>query len=166
MGMVPTNVQRNLKGVAGVHFVVAQLSLRGFVALPTTRNLKSFDIVAFRDVARMVFIQVKSTDRSKSGWPVFTVPADGTWQDALTQSVSLGTNFYVFVELPNASRTEPGYYIVPSQDVAQMLHQDLTDWLTRRGKETPGRQLLAWGYGGVKPAAIAKYRDKWEILDD
>ncbi len=44
--MMGKNTDKNLKGIAGVHFVVAQLSLKGLVVLPTTRNLKSFDVVA------------------------------------------------------------------------------------------------------------------------
>ncbi len=46
--MPAKSLDKSLKGAAGVHFVVAQLSLRGFVALPTIRNLKAFDVVAFQ----------------------------------------------------------------------------------------------------------------------
>ena len=49
---------KNTKGAAGVHLVVAQLSLKGYVALPTTRNLKSVDIVAFNEALdRFAFIR-------------------------------------------------------------------------------------------------------------
>ncbi len=59
---------KNTKGIAGVHLVVAQLSLKGYVALPTTRNLKSVDIVVFdKDLIHFTFLQVKSTDKPKSG---------------------------------------------------------------------------------------------------
>ncbi len=160
------SLDKNLKGVAGVHFVVAQLSLRGFVALPTTRNLKSFDIVAFQhDLPKAVFIQVKSTDRAKGGWPVYTIPSDEGWQDHLKKAVSLGGNFFfIFVELPIIDKGEPSFYIVPSCDVADMLIQDITGWLGTHKESKPAKQLLAWGYGGLKPDIREKYQDKWELL--
>jgi len=159
-------LDKSLKGAAGVHFVVAQLSLRGFVALPTTRNLKSFDIVAFQqDLSKVVFLQVKSTDQPKGGWPVYTIPSDEHWQDNLKKSVSLGDNFfYIFVELPTGDKTEPFFYIVPSRDVADMLIQDITQWLGKHEKSKPAKQLLAWSYGGLKPETREKYQNKWELL--
>ena len=158
--------ERSLKGVAGVHFVVAQLSLRGFVALPTTRNLKSFDIVAFQqDLSKVVFLQIKSTDRPKSGWPVYTIPADENWQEYLKKAISLGDNFlFIFVELPTADNGEPSFYIVPSRDVADMLIQDITEWLDKHKKSKPARQLLAWGYGGLRHEIKERYQNNWGLL--
>lgn len=38
-------VTKTLLGIAGVHFVVSELSLRGLVALPTIRNTAGIDIL-------------------------------------------------------------------------------------------------------------------------
>jgi hypothetical protein len=164
--MTAESLDKSLKGVAGVHFVVAQLSLRGFVALPTTRNLKSFDVVAFQqDISKAVFLQVKSTDQPKSGWPVYTIPADENWQDHLRKSVSLGDSFFfIFVELPTGDKAEPSFYIVPSREVADMLIQDITGWLDKHKKSKPAKQLLAWSYGGPKYETKEKYQNKWGLL--
>jgi hypothetical protein len=79
--MKSTSFQKNAKGAAGVHFVVAELSMRGYVALPTTRNLKSVDVVAFNEhLNRFAFIQVKSTDKPKGGWPVHSIKKEDGWE--------------------------------------------------------------------------------------
>ena len=164
--MPAKSLDKSLKGAAGVHFVVAQLSLRGFVALPTTRNIKSFDIVAFQqDLSKVVFLQIKSTDRPKSGWPVYTIPADENWQEYLKKAISLGDNFFfIFVELPTADKGEPSFYIVPSCDVADMLIQDITEWLDKHKKSKPAKQLLAWGYGGLRHEIKETYQNNWGLL--
>jgi len=163
--MLSKHLEKNLKGVAGVHFVVAQLSLRGFVALPTIRNIKSFDIIAFQpNLSKVFFLQVKSTDKPKSGWPVYTVPRNENWQKDLKKSVSLGNNsFYIFVELPIRDRLEPDFYIVPSRDVVDMLIK-LVIRAWQREKPQPAKHLLAWGYGGLEPEIKKKYRNRWELL--
>jgi hypothetical protein len=164
--MPAKSLDKSLKGAAGVHFVVAQLSLQGFVALPTTRNLKAFDIVAFQqDLSKVVFLQVKSTDRPKDGWLVYTIPADENWQDHLKKSVSLGDNFFfVFVELPTGDKAGPSFYIVPSREVTDMLIQNMNELLDKKKKLKPGKQRLAWGYRGLKPEIKEKYQNKWGLL--
>jgi hypothetical protein len=151
--MSAKSLDKNLKGVAGVHFVVAQLSLRGFVALPTTRNLKSFDIVAFKpdNPSDTIFLQVKSTDRPKGGWPVYTIPTNSKWEnnskweELVKESVFLGKKFfYIFVKLPTICKDskeepEPSFYIVSSNDVAEMLIKDTTDWLDKHKNSKPAR---------------------------
>ena len=41
-----TRASGSLSGVAGVHFVVGELSRLGFIALPTVKNTKDVDIIA------------------------------------------------------------------------------------------------------------------------
>lgn len=64
---------RNLSliGVADVHYVASELSLRGMIALPTIRNTAGMDIVVLHpDLDFHAELQVK-TSRSKVGfWPV------------------------------------------------------------------------------------------------
>ena len=160
------NFAKNTKGAAGVHLVVAQLSLGGYVALPTTRNLKSVDIVAFNeDLSRFAFIQVKSTDKPKGGWPVCTIRKEEGWEEDVHQALCLGRRFfYVFVSLPNASQAQPAYCVVPSVDVSQMIVDGTKRWLAGKPGRKAERQLCAWEYGGPRPEVIRKYQDKWEHL--
>jgi len=58
-----------LIGIAGVHYVAAELSRRGLVALPTIRNTAAYDIiVATPDGKRHANIQVKTSQRRANFW--------------------------------------------------------------------------------------------------
>jgi hypothetical protein len=158
---------KNTKGVAGVHLVVAQLSLKGYVALPTTRNLKSVDIVAFNEkLNRFAFIQVKTTDTPKRGWPCHKIRKEDGWEVDLRHALDLGERFfYVFVSLPTASQPQPAYYVVPSAEVAEMIACRAKQWLNGKPDRKAEGQLCVWEYGGPQKAeVIAKYEDKWEFL--
>jgi hypothetical protein len=62
-----------LIGAAGVHFVVSELSLRGFIALPTIRNTAGMDIVAVHPNGEWhANIQVKTSRSKVSFWPIGT----------------------------------------------------------------------------------------------
>ena len=53
-----------LVGIAGVHYVAAELSRRGLIALPTIRNTAGYDIiVATPDGTRHANIQVKTSQK-------------------------------------------------------------------------------------------------------
>jgi hypothetical protein len=58
-------INRNLTGIAGVHHVVSELSRRGLIALPTTRNTAAYDIIVTTvDGKKHANIQVKTTQRN------------------------------------------------------------------------------------------------------
>ena len=56
-------IATNLTGEAGAHFVACELSRRGAMVLPTTRNTKGFDLVCLNSDGREFFavVQVKSS---------------------------------------------------------------------------------------------------------
>ena len=56
-----------LIGIAGVHYVASELSRRGLVALPTTRNVAGYDIVVVTpDGRHHANIQVKTSSKRAS----------------------------------------------------------------------------------------------------
>lgn len=60
----------DLIGVAGVHFVVSELTLRGLVALPTIRNTAGIDIlVSEAGGGGHASLQVKSSLKPVKFWP-------------------------------------------------------------------------------------------------
>jgi len=60
-----------LIGIAGVHFVVADLSRRGMVALPTVRNTAGYDIVVLNpEGTKHATIQVKTSLNRVSFFPM------------------------------------------------------------------------------------------------
>lgn len=60
-----------LVGIAGVHYVVSELSRRGLVALPTVKNTAAYDIVALNaEGTRHANIQVKASSKRAMFFPM------------------------------------------------------------------------------------------------
>jgi hypothetical protein len=80
--------ETSLVGAAGVHMVVAELSLRGLIALPTIRNTAGVDvIVSNRTATWHANLQVKTSRSRVTFWPIGAKYTE--W---------VGTNnFYVFL---------------------------------------------------------------------
>ena len=58
-----------LIGIAGVHYVVSELSMRGLIALPTIRNTAGYDIiVATSDGKHHKNLQVKASSKRVTFW--------------------------------------------------------------------------------------------------
>jgi len=69
--MKKPRVPSALIGIAGVHYVVAELSRRGLIALPTTRNTAGYDIIVTTpDGEKHANIQVKTSQDKVTGWLV------------------------------------------------------------------------------------------------
>jgi len=72
--------------------------------------------------------------------------------------------FYVCVALPTKMQPVPAFYIVPSEDVAEMIICGTRKWLQGKAGRKAERQLFAWEYGGPHAEIVAKYQNKWELL--
>ena len=69
--MTKRTVSNALVGIAGVHYVAAELSRRGLIALPTIRNTAGYDIiVATADGRKHANIQVKTSLKEARFWPM------------------------------------------------------------------------------------------------
>src|SRR5438045_3779537 len=69
--MTVRTVSNALVGIAGVHYVAAELSRRGLIALPTIRNTAGYDIiVATPDGKGHANIQVKTSLKEAKFWPM------------------------------------------------------------------------------------------------
>jgi hypothetical protein len=69
--MTERTVSNALVGIAGVHYVAAELSRRGLIALPTIRNTAGYDIiVATPDGKKHANIQVKTSLKEVMFWPM------------------------------------------------------------------------------------------------
>ena len=59
-------VNNDLIGIAGVHYVVSELSRRGLIAMPTIRNTAGIDIlVAKPNGSEQAVLQVKTAGKVK-----------------------------------------------------------------------------------------------------
>jgi len=52
-----------ITGNVGMYYICYQLSLRGMNVMPTARNAKGIDVLAYDDAGRFVTIQVKSLSK-------------------------------------------------------------------------------------------------------
>lgn len=69
--MVTNNT--TLIGIAGVHYIVSKLSMRGIIALPTVRNTAGVDIfVSNKDGSKTALLQVKTSGKKSKFWPTQT----------------------------------------------------------------------------------------------
>jgi len=95
MGNVATGkVSNALIGIAGVHYVVSELSRRGLIAMPTIRNTAGIDVlVAQFDGSAQAVLQIKTAGRKK-------IQQEGTqwWPMSKPENCLKGPNaFYVFL---------------------------------------------------------------------
>lgn len=98
--MTPHSPRSNntLVGIAGVHFVVSELSRRGLIALPTVKNTAAYDIVVLNEAGtKHANVQVKASSKRVNFFPM---PAP--------EKMRTGRNdWYVFVRwLPDQERYE------------------------------------------------------------
>ncbi|MGH8008441.1 MAG: hypothetical protein ACREQ3_15715 [Candidatus Binatia bacterium] len=64
-------MNNSLIGIAGVHYVVSELSRRGLVALPTVKNTAAYDIVALNvEGTKHANIQVKASSKRVNFFPM------------------------------------------------------------------------------------------------
>lgn len=122
------SISNNLIGIAGVHWVVFDLTLRGLVALPTVRNTAGFDIiVGTPDGSSHAFLQIKTSMKKKTSfWPVSS-----------PEKFSKGSHiFFVFLRyLENEKKYEA--FLEDSVIVIQQVKGNLEDYQKRGKKNSP-----------------------------
>ena len=129
-------MKSQFSGAAGVYYVAAELCLRNYAALVTTRNTKAVDILALNnDTYHTVGIQVKTNSTPNNFWLV------GNSDRVKTDQI-----IYVFVDLKKDKL--PSYYIVPAEEVKNRITTD------KEGK-----------WKSVSRRSIENYRDRWDIID-
>jgi hypothetical protein len=136
---------RDLTGIAGTHFVTAELSRREWIALPTVRNTKGIDILAYKN-DKSIQIQVKTRANSKS----FTLTKSA--EKLISDNV-----FYVFVDLNGLAA--PEYFIIPSNTVAQYVTETHQLFLDAGGKDSNIRKLP----NKYRELNLEDYKD-WNLL--
>jgi hypothetical protein len=69
--MAHAKIDNALVGAAGVHYVAAILSMKGFIALPTIRNAPGIDLVVVNlSGSWHANIQVKTSQYKVNFWPI------------------------------------------------------------------------------------------------
>ena len=166
-------MEKPLVGACGVFYVSAELSRRGWIAMPTIRNTSGTDIIATKD-DRDVKIQVKTNSYGKVKYPM----------NKSNEEMIADDLYYVFVTLKGEDE-RPDFYILPSKFVAKYIKETHEKWTTlqpkrrlkkkdtkeeriKRRERSTMRQFP--NYVGklipsLKDFEIDNHKDKWEILE-
>jgi hypothetical protein len=149
-------LSKNLVGIAGVHFVVGELTLKGWTALPTIGNTQGPDIIAQKGT-RTVQIQVKTAGPTKKMryWPL-QKSAETLHHDDL---------FYIFVALPENEL--PSYYIIPSKKVADYIKRE-NERARIRSKElgrTKESSIRGFPHPRHEFFPLDDYKGQWKLLE-
>jgi len=131
---------KQITGNAGLFYVAYKLSTMGWNVLPTSRNAKGIDIVAYSEDFKVIKkVQVKSfskIDAVNIGKNKDMLPAD----------------FYVMV---SCIYTKPEAYILTAEDVSGLLTQDKSGyWLEIKGSSKEPEK-------GFKKD---KFLERWNII--
>lgn len=162
-----------LVGSCGVFYVSAELSRRGWTAMPTIRNTRGIDIIVSKKDC-VVNIQVKTNGYGKVKYPMSK--SNEEWSDNL---------YYVFVTL-KGKNDRPDFYIVPSKIVSEYISKTHKEWIPldpernlgkkhaeetkeerqeRREKSLMRQFPNRFGEKFFPSFKIEDYKDNWKILE-
>jgi hypothetical protein len=151
---------KSLIGIAGAHFVVAELCQQGYIATVTSRNTEGIDVLATNEKgSKTVSIQVKTSgpEQRKSfsrSW-ILQSKHENIFSDSL---------FYVFVDLKHGNE-KPDFYVVPSKIVAEYIKESHIDWLkqaSKKGKAHKDNPMRLFEINDESSAS--KYLNRWQNL--
>ena len=166
-------MEKPLVGACGVFYVSAELSRRGWIAMPTIRNTSGIDIIAAKG-EKDVNIQVKTNSYGKVKYPM----------SKSSEELIADNLYYVFVTL-KGEYERPGFYILQSKLVANYIKESHEKFATltprrrlrrketeeerkERRKKSTMRQFPNY-VGKLIPSfrdfEIDDYKDKWKILE-
>ena len=137
-------LSNDLIGIAGVHYIVHKLSLRGLVALPTMRNTGGIDIlVSARDGRKLAALQVKSSQNWVRFWPM-------PKPEKVTSSNNL---HFVFMRYDDDSKDYEAF-LVPSAVVKRQVTANHDDYKRRKKAE--------FNYFAILEEDEREYKQAWK----
>jgi len=144
-----------LVGIAGVHYVAAELSRRGLIALPTIRNTAGYDIiVATPDGRKHANIQVKTSQNPISFWPTST-------SDKIRAKAN---DYYVLLRWLPKEHSFEGFMLKGSEAKRAVRAGERGAWNRKRSLE--GKTVLASIHVGGQWARQAnRWKERWEAWD-
>jgi hypothetical protein len=140
-----------LMGIAGVHYVAAELSRRGMVALPTVRNTAAYDIIVVtQEGDRHANIQVKASSTRTSFFPM---PSP--------EKIRAGKcDHYVLVRWLEKNRQFEAFMLTGKQAKKAVL--ETIEWQTENIKKGTRTVLFPAIDIGSKSPEWAKWKKAWE----
>jgi hypothetical protein len=139
-----------LIGISGVHYVVAELSRRGMVALPTIRNTASYDIVVVTPRGdKHANIQVKASSKRTSFFPMPSV-----------EKIMVGRrDYYVLVRWLEDTKQFEGFMLTGRE--ARRSVQETLAWQRSNIRKGTRRVLFPAIDVSSRSAEWARWRKAW-----
>lgn len=134
-----------LVGIAGVHYVVSELSRRGLIALPTVRNTAAYDVVVVSpDGRRHAMLQVKASSKRVS---FFRMP--------LSSRIKTGPHdFYVLVRWLTREHRYQGFMLTGAEAKAEVKRRE-------RVQRSRGRSLVPCVSVTRGPSRARRWEQRW-----
>jgi len=147
-------MDKALLGAAGVFAVCAELNRRGYMAMPTTRSTKAVDVL----IDNHKGVQVKTSTSDSTFITCGGTIGDKNFKDYFVEHVK---SDYVLVHWPDPEK-KPSFYIVPEQDMVNLLVARLEKWLTEHPNTTwnPAKP----GVHQVGVDQLQRNYRSWELL--
>ena len=150
---VSGQISNNLIGIAGVHYVVSELSRRGLIAMPTIRNTAGIDVLVAEPNGRgQAMLQVKTAGEVK------THQEEGRqwWPMSKPDKCLTGLNaFYVFVRWREDYKNFEAFLESANAVVAQVQGNLVED--SKLGR----KDFPCWGLPKA-PSEQSKLADNWQ----
>lgn len=138
-------------GMAGEHFVVAELLRRGISASVTMGNAKCADVIAVNtDSTKVVIVEVKSSKRNE--WVVGNFLPQPSLQP------------WVFVHIP-ADGSSPRYFVLTAEEIHTILSPEEAE-NRRRYFERNGKEFTGKGVFKIKIKEAQPYESAWKTIID
>jgi hypothetical protein len=149
--MKKQKLSNDLIGISGVHFVVSELSRRGFIALPTVKNCAAYDvIVANQKGTKHANLQVKTSHGTRDFWP--TPPSI---------KIRKGRDdYYIFLRWLGPEKRYQGY-MLPGREVRNRVAQ--AEVVTKRRGQRPFGAFYVGKRAHGRDRQWAKTWEHWEL---
>ncbi len=158
--MSDVRVQTTVIGNAGEHLVVGELLKRGVIASQTPRNLKDFDVIAFRG-SNALRIRVKTKSARAKGFRWDANKAGGVFGATSDRDVC------VLVDLKD-DQESPAYYVVMTRDLEIELRRDFEKYVTEPGRggrrRSPTSTTRVKGDRPEHWAWLTAHKDRWDVI--
>ena len=164
-------IKSTFKGNIGMFLVCVEFSKRNFIALPTSRNTKGYDVIVLNpETNKSIGVQVKCTDTPQryKGWPIMNTH----WKDYKEKIEEKILCDFIFVDISNIDK--PQYFIVSKEDIKDILINTINGYLDKykekhkltyeemiEKEKKEHRRPNLWA---LNINHIEEYKDKWNII--
>jgi hypothetical protein len=143
-----TTIPKALIGIAGVHYVTAELSRGGLVALPTRRNTAGYDIfVATPDGGKHANTQVKTSQKKVTFWqmpPVDKIHARSKDYYVLVRWLPKDKKFEGFMLKGREARAEAARHKARSKRAGKRILPISFVWIDKKARGAEVRWKRGW----------------------